>query len=110
MRSIGLDIHCDFCEVAISEGGEIRSVGRIEMTPAALELFAQSLGRDHRVALEVSGNAWEVARIIRPTSARWWSSPRPTPQSPPSATSSGSRVGADGLCSATFSRMADSAS
>jgi transposase len=66
MRSIGLDIHRDFCEVAIAEGGEIRSPGRIEMTPEALELFAQSLGRDDRVALEVSGNAWEVARIINP--------------------------------------------
>jgi transposase len=66
MRSIGLDIHRDFCEVAIAEAGEIRSPGRIEMTPAALELFAQSLGADDRVALEVSGNAWEVARIIRP--------------------------------------------
>jgi transposase len=70
MRSIGLDIHRDFCEVAIAEGGAIRSAGRIEMTPAALELFAQSLGRDDRVALEVSGNAWEVARIIRPHVAR----------------------------------------
>jgi transposase len=66
MRSIGLDIHRDFAEVAIAEGGEVRSAGRIEMTPEALELFAQSLGRDDRVALEVSGNAWEVARIIRP--------------------------------------------
>ena len=66
MRSIGLDIHRDFCEVAIGEGAEIRSAGRIEMTPEALELFAGSLARDDRVALEVSGNAWEVARIIRP--------------------------------------------
>jgi transposase len=66
MRAIGLDIHRDFCEVAIAEGGEIRSAGRIEMTPAALQLFAQSLGVDDRVALEVSGNAWEVARIIEP--------------------------------------------
>ena len=70
MRSIGLDIHRDFAEVAIAEGGEIRSAGRIEMTPEALELFAQSLGRDDRVALEVSGNAWEVARIIRPHVAK----------------------------------------
>ena len=66
MRSIGLDIHRDFCEVAIAEAGEIRSPGRVEMTPEALELFAQSLGREDQVALEVSGNAWEVARIIRP--------------------------------------------
>ena len=70
MRSIGLDIHRDFAEVAIAEGGEVRSAPRIEMTPQALELFAESLGRDDRVALEVSGNAWEVARIIRPHVAK----------------------------------------
>jgi transposase len=40
------------------------------MTPQALQLFAEGLGRDDRVALEVSGNAWEVARIIRPHVAR----------------------------------------
>src|SRR6266511_5357956 len=70
MRSIGLDIHRDFGEVAIGEGGEVRSAGRIEMTPEALELFAGSLGREDQVALEVSGNAWEVARIIEPHVAR----------------------------------------
>jgi len=70
MRSIGLDIHRDFAEVAIAEGGEVRSAGRIEMTPEALELFAGSLGAGDRVAMEVSGNAWEVARIIRPHVAR----------------------------------------
>jgi len=70
MRSIGLDIHRDFAEVAIAEGGEVRSAGWIEMTPEALELFSRSLGRDDRVALEVSGNAWEVARIIRPHVAK----------------------------------------
>ena len=70
MRSIGLDIHRDFAEVAIAEAGEVRSPGRIEMTPEALELFAQSLARTDQVALEVSGNAWEVARIIRPHVAK----------------------------------------
>ena len=70
MRSIGLDIHRDFCEVAIAEGAEIRSAGRLSMAPEALELFAGSLGQDDQVALEVSGNAWEVARIIRPRVAR----------------------------------------
>jgi transposase len=66
VRDIGLDVHRDFCEVAIQEEGEIRSAGRIATTPEALELFAQSLGKDDRVALEVTGNAWEVARIIAP--------------------------------------------
>jgi transposase len=40
------------------------------MTPEALELFAGSLGRDDQVALEVSGNAREAARIIRPHVAK----------------------------------------
>jgi transposase len=65
-----LDVHRDFCEVAIAEAGEVRSAGRIETTPEALELFAQSLGRDDRVALEVTGNAWGIARIIEPHVAR----------------------------------------
>jgi hypothetical protein len=58
VRSIGLDVHRDFCEVAIVEAGEVRSAGRIETTPATLELFAQSLCASDRVALEVTGNAW----------------------------------------------------
>ena len=28
MRFIGLDVHRDFCEVAIAEGGELRAAGR----------------------------------------------------------------------------------
>jgi transposase len=61
-----LDVHRDFCEVAIVEAGEVRSAGRIETTPAALELFGQSLCASDRVVLEVTGNAWEVARILEP--------------------------------------------
>jgi transposase len=61
-----LDVHRDFCEVAIVEAGEVRSAGRIETAPAALELFAGSLCATDRVALEVTGNAWEIARIIEP--------------------------------------------
>jgi transposase len=44
----------------------VRSAGRVETTPERLELFAQSLGADDRVALEVSGGAWEIARILEP--------------------------------------------
>jgi transposase len=48
----------------------VRSAGRVETTPERLELFAQSLGADDRVALEVTGNAWEIARILEPHVAR----------------------------------------
>jgi transposase len=65
-RSVGLDVHRDFCEVAIAEGGSVRSAGRVETSPERLELFARSLGADDRVALEVSGGAWEIARILEP--------------------------------------------
>jgi transposase len=70
VRSVGLDVHRDFCEVAIldAEGGRAR--GRVASTPEQLELFAQSLAPDDRVALEVTGNAWEIARIIEPHVAR----------------------------------------
>ena len=66
MRFIGLDVHRDFCEVAISEGGKASSAGRIATSPGELELFAQSLAGDDRVALEATGNALAIARILAP--------------------------------------------
>jgi hypothetical protein len=63
MGSVALDVHLDFCEVAIVEDGEVRSAGRIETKPEQIELLAQSLGPDDRVALEVTGNAWEIGLI-----------------------------------------------
>ena len=65
-RAIGMDVHRDFCEVVIVAAGKVCSAGRIETTPAALELFASSLEPTDRVALEVTGNAGEIARILRP--------------------------------------------
>jgi transposase len=66
MRFIGLDVHRDFCEVAISEGGRARSTGQVATRPAELELFAQSLAAGDRVVLEATGNALAVARILAP--------------------------------------------
>jgi hypothetical protein len=66
MRAIGLDVHRDWCDVAIYEDGEVRSVGRVATTPDQLALFAQSLAPDDRVALETTGNALSIARIIEP--------------------------------------------
>ena len=65
-RAIGLDVHRDFCEIAICEDGLVRSAGRVNSTPEALRVLAESLLASDRVALEVTGSAWEVVRILEP--------------------------------------------
>jgi transposase len=70
VRSVGLDVHRDFCEVAIIDSAGGRARGRVPSTPENLQLFAQSLAPSDRVALEVTGNAWEIARILEAHVAR----------------------------------------
>src|SRR5215217_3701357 len=65
-RAIGLDVHRDFCVVAICEDGRVRSGARVPSTPEGLALLAESLMPSDRVALEVTGSCWEVARILEP--------------------------------------------
>ena len=42
-RAIGLDVHRDFCVVAICEDGEVRSAGRVASTPEGIGTLAESL-------------------------------------------------------------------
>src|SRR6202048_3129490 len=65
-RAIGLDVHRDFCVGAICEDGVVRSAGRVPSTPEGLRTLAESLLPTDRVALEVTGSCWEVARILEP--------------------------------------------
>jgi transposase len=65
-----MDVHRDFCEVAIAEGGSVRRAGKVATEPAALMLFAESLGRDDEVVLEATANASAIARLIEPHVAR----------------------------------------
>ena len=65
-RAIGLDVHRDFCVVAICEDGQVRSGGRVPSTPEGLRALAESLLATDRVALEVTASCWEVARILEP--------------------------------------------
>jgi len=65
-RAIGLDVHRDFCVVAICEDGVVRSAGRVESTPEGIGTLAASLLSTDRVALEVTGSAWKVARLLEP--------------------------------------------
>src|ERR687897_1846793 len=65
-RAIGLDVHRDFCVVAICEDGQVRSGARVPSTPEGLTVLAQILAPSDRVALEVTGSCWELARILEP--------------------------------------------
>jgi hypothetical protein len=64
--AIGLDVHRDFCEVRDLGGGPTPFRRADRDRPEAVELFAHSLGWDDRVALEMTGNAWEIARVLEP--------------------------------------------
>ena len=63
-RCIGLDVHREFAEVAIWEQGVVRQAGRIETTPEALRLFAESLCDQDEVALEATCNTHAIARLL----------------------------------------------
>jgi transposase len=65
-RAIGLDVHREFCEVAICEDGKTRSAGRVSSTPEGIRALAESLLATDRVALEVTGSCWEIVRILEP--------------------------------------------
>ena len=65
-RSIGLDVHRDFCEVAVCQAGKVAHWPRVSARPGPLKEFAEQLRPDDRVALEATGNALAIARIIRP--------------------------------------------
>jgi transposase len=70
MRCIALDVHRDFCQVAVAEHGQVGHRGRIETSTASLGLFAQSLASDDQVVLEATGPAFAIARILRAHVAR----------------------------------------
>jgi transposase len=65
VRAFGLDVHRDFCEVAIAEDGEVRAAGRIAARVESLELFAQSLVGTDVVALEATAGADRIVSLLQ---------------------------------------------
>jgi len=65
VRSIGLDVHKRFAEVAIIDpGASPRRGPRIPVTPAGLRAFAQQLRPDDQLVLESTSNAFPVAELL----------------------------------------------
>ena len=65
MRWIGLDVHRDFCEVAIADDEVVRSAGRVPTRLESLELFAQSLAASDVVALEATTGADRIVSLLQ---------------------------------------------
>jgi transposase len=65
LRFIGLDIHREFAQVAVLEGDQVRQVGRIPTTPAAMRAFAETLRPDDHVALEATCNTFAIVRLLQ---------------------------------------------
>src|SRR5829696_1485589 len=57
-RCIGLDVHREFAQVAIWQGGLVTQAGRFPTTPEGVRAFAETLGPADEVALEATGNTW----------------------------------------------------
>lgn len=54
-RYIGLDVHCNFAQVAVVKDGVCSDEGRIGVTPEDLGEWAQTLTSQNEVALEATG-------------------------------------------------------
>jgi transposase len=64
-RSFGLDVHLDFCEVAVYVDSQVSQLGRIASTPEAIGEFAAGLRGEDQVALEASCGAMRIAGLLK---------------------------------------------
>lgn len=70
MRSIGMDVHRSFAQIAVVEDGLCRDEGRIGVKPEDLRAWADTLERDDEIALEATTNSDAIATMLRPLVAR----------------------------------------
>jgi transposase len=59
-----MDVHRDFCEVAVGERGRVRSAGRVQTRTAALEVLAASLLPDDVVAVEATSGSDRIVALL----------------------------------------------
>lgn len=70
VRTIGLDVHKRFAEVAILEPGRPLRRKRILTTPAELRAFVDELGPEDQVVLEATFNTWQLTELLRSRAGR----------------------------------------
>ena len=69
-RCIGLDVHREFAQVAIWQGGLVTQAGRFATTPEGVRAFADGLGPADEVALAATGNTWAIATLLASRAGR----------------------------------------
>ena len=65
-RSIGMDVHRSFAQVAVVEDGLCRDEGRIGVKPEDLRAWADTLRPDDQIVLEATTNSDAIATMLRP--------------------------------------------
>src|SRR3954452_6200471 len=69
-RCIGLDVHREFAQVAVWQGGLVMQAGRFATTPEGVRAFAEGLDLSDEVALEATGNTWAIATLLASRAGR----------------------------------------
>lgn len=70
MRSIGMDVHRSFAQIAVVEDGICRDEGRIGVKPEDLRAWAETLHPEDQVALGATTNSDVIAWMLSPLVAR----------------------------------------
>ena len=70
MRSIGMDVHRSFAQVAVFDRGKVTAEFRVELEHDAVVAFGQKLRKDDEVILEATGNTSAIVRLLTPFVAR----------------------------------------
>ncbi len=70
MRSIGMDVHRSFAQVAIHEDGITAKSFRLELEHDTVVAFGKDLRPDDEVVREATGNTAAIVRLLKPFVAR----------------------------------------
>lgn len=70
MRSIGMDVHRSFAQVAVLDRGKVTEEFRVELDYDALAAFGQKLRKDDEVILEATRNTSAIVRLLTPFVAK----------------------------------------
>lgn len=70
MRSIGMDVHRSFAQIAVLDGGRWVDERRIGVGPEDLRAWAATLESGDRVAFEATTNSDAIAMLLKPLVAK----------------------------------------